>query len=89
MENKTKLFGARACFKSRNCSDFIGVHSQVVQGIFKGVQKVAIKVLHGIHSADLRADVMREAAIMDACRHPHVVQVSPCWTAGQGGQGEG
>lgn len=38
---------------------------------------MAIKALHNIHSSDVRADVMREAAIMNACRHPHVVQVSP------------
>lgn len=50
---------------------------QVVQGLLKGVHKVAVKMLHNINSSELMANVMREAAIIDACRHPHVVQVSP------------
>lgn len=45
--------------------------------MLKGMLRVAIKVIHIIESIELRSHVLKEAAIMDACRHPHVVQVSP------------
>lgn len=65
------------CFSeySKRCEG-LARRLQVLQGVFKGVQNVAIKVIHKIYSPDLRADIIKEVAIMGACRHPHVIQVS-------------
>jgi Protein tyrosine and serine/threonine kinase len=50
--------------------------SQVVQGLYKGVHPVAVKVLRHVNSDESYDEVMKEVALLRACRHPHIVQVS-------------
>eukprot|EP00884_Botryococcus_braunii_P020080 jgi/Botrbrau1/6756/Bobra.0324s0041.1 len=50
-----------------------GGSGQVYKGKYKGCSPVAIKVLEDV-TRDTSEEIMKEIAILNACRHPHIVQ---------------
>ena len=48
---------------------------QVFAGLLHGTQPVAIKVLYSAGDAHLTHQFWREAAILQRCRHPNIVQI--------------
>jgi serine/threonine protein kinase len=49
---------------------------QVFKALYRRVHPVAVKVLKKVHPIDTdRISIMREVAVLRACRHSHIVQV--------------
>lgn len=44
------------------------------KALLDGVQEVAIKVFHDVHSPVQEADILREVAILKGCRDRNIVQ---------------
>eukprot|EP00884_Botryococcus_braunii_P016071 jgi/Botrbrau1/3147/Bobra.0070s0114.2 len=56
------------------CQLGCGASGEVIEGLVRGVQRVAIKVLHNINVDTPRQDkILKEVAVLRACRHPHIV----------------
>ncbi len=52
--------------------------AQVFRGFHRGVHPVAIKVLRNVAPTESQqSGIVKEIAVLRACRHPHVVQVIP------------
>eukprot|EP00884_Botryococcus_braunii_P016077 jgi/Botrbrau1/3152/Bobra.0070s0118.1 len=49
-----------------------GASGEVLQGVYQGIQPVAIKVLNNI-TADQKGKLSKEVVVLRACRHPHIV----------------
>jgi hypothetical protein len=50
---------------------------QVFKGLYRGIHVVAIKVLHShIANEELHESILKEVAVLRACRHPHIIQVT-------------
>lgn len=49
---------------------------QVVQGLYRGVHLVAIKILNTVSPEESQNSLLREVNVLRSCRHPHIVQVS-------------
>lgn len=48
--------------------------SQVFKALLDGVQEVAVKVFHDMHTTVEEADILREVAILKGCRDRNIVQ---------------
>jgi hypothetical protein len=47
---------------------------QVYKALLDGVQEVAVKVFHDVHTVVQEADILREVAILKGCRDRNIVQ---------------
>jgi hypothetical protein len=53
-----------------------GLKLQVLKCIYKGVNPIAVKVLHAFRPGEtLQEDILKEVQVLRACRHPHIIQV--------------
>eukprot|EP00884_Botryococcus_braunii_P016087 jgi/Botrbrau1/3161/Bobra.0070s0126.1 len=51
-----------------------GASGEVLQGLYRGIQPVAIKVLNNISPDEHQQEkLLTEVAVLRACRHPHIV----------------
>eukprot|EP00884_Botryococcus_braunii_P010360 jgi/Botrbrau1/19325/Bobra.0073s0056.1 len=51
-----------------------GGYGSVYKALLDGVQEVAVKVFHDVHSIVEEADILREVAILKGCRDRNIVQ---------------